>query len=551
MPYFPPPRNLAANRDNGRTCAFWHQACSNPGSEARMNTVQQQSLSLWQNEDSPFFPCLQSPEAVDVCVIGGGIAGLTTAYHLLKSGRSVAVLERGDLGGETVLSSGHLTSVLDQRYFRLSQVHGDLRAALAAASHAFAVEEIGRISRVEHIECDFRMVPGFLFLGTGDDEELLPRELEACRAVGLRGAEFLTNSPNALFNPGPALRFPDQARFHPGRYLAGLARAIQRKGGKICSNTEATAAHGGRPARVPTNRGFEVVCEAIVVASNVPFNDSFTMQTKMAPYRSYVLSIEIPETRNTDALYWDTADPYHYVRTFRESGGQCMALVGGCDHRTGQETDSDPYQRLAGWAKNRLGITGAVRHHWSGQILEPHDGLAFIGKNPGDHGNVFIATGFAGNGLTYGTIAGRLLTDLLNGVKNEWAETYSPSRISLRTLGTFLAENARTAAPYTDWVTGGDVDSVEEIPAGEGAVIRDGAQKLAVYKDPRGCPHYFSAVCPHLSGLVRWNTSEKTWDCPCHGSRFDKLGNVLNGPANLGLAEIVDTSLRDENAVSA
>jgi glycine/D-amino acid oxidase-like deaminating enzyme/nitrite reductase/ring-hydroxylating ferredoxin subunit len=515
-----------------------------------MNHVHQESLSLWQNEDAPFFPCLNSPQTVDVCVIGGGIAGLTTAYHLLESGRKVAVLERGDLGGETVLSSAHLTSVLDQRYFRLRQVHGERAASLAAASHAFAIEEVGRISRAEQIECDFKMVPGFLFLGPGHDEELLPRELEACHALGLR-AEFLTNAPNALFNPGPALRFPDQARFHPGRYLAGLARAVQRKGGKIYSNTEAISVNGGHPARVPTNRGFEVGCEAIVVATNVPFNDTFAMQTKMAPYRSYVLGLPMPQARDPDALLWDTADPYHYVRTFRDGNGECIALVGGADHRTGQETDSDPYQRLARWAEDRLGISGIARYRWSGQILEPHDGLAFIGQNPGDHDNVFIATGFSGNGLTYGTLAGRLLADLVNGRENEWAEIYSPSRVSLRSLGTFLTENARTAAPYADWVTGGDVETVEEIPAGEGAVIRDGAQKLAVYKDPRGCPHYFSAVCPHMSGLVRWNSSEKTWDCPCHGSRFDKLGSVLNGPANVGLAEIVDTSVRNGDAVSA
>lgn len=516
-----------------------------------MEFPHQETLSVWQSEDGPVFSSLNSPQAVDVCVIGGGIAGLTTAYRLLESGRSVAVLERGHLGGETLLSTGHLTVALDQRYFRLRQTLGARAASSAAASHAFALAEIERITRAADIECDFGRVPGFLFLSGEHDPELLLRELEACRDLGIGGVEYLTQTDSLLFKPGPALRFAEQGRFHPGRYLAGLARAIQRKGGKVYSHTEATAVKGGWPARVPTSRGFEVSCEAVVVATNVPFNDRFTMQTKMAPYRSYVVGIEIPDDRDHDALFWDTAEPYHYVRTYRERSGERIALVGGADHRTGQETSADPHQQLRSWARERLGVEGPLRYQWSGQILEPHDGLAFIGRNPGDEANVFVACGFSGNGLTYGTIAGRLITDLINGQENEWEDLYEPARISLRTLGTFFTENARTAAPYADWLTAGDVESVDEIPAGEGAVIRQGTQKLAVYKDPHGRPHYYSAVCPHMSGLVRWNSTEKTWDCPCHGSRFDKNGNLLNGPANVGLSAIVDSSVRGEDAVSA
>jgi glycine/D-amino acid oxidase-like deaminating enzyme/nitrite reductase/ring-hydroxylating ferredoxin subunit len=518
-----------------------------------VETANQETRSLWQKTETIFLPSLSSHEAVDVCVIGGGIAGLTTAYHLLESGKSVALLERSGLhAGQTILSSAHLCSALDDRYFRIRQRHGAEGARLAAASHAFAVDEVERITRTEAIDCDFTRVPGYLFLAPGDDDSLLEKEHAACRDAGLPGVELLSAGHSALFPTGPCLRFPHQARFHPGRYLTGLARAVLRKGGRIYAHTEAMTVEGGRPARVATNRGFQVVSEAVVVATNVPFNDRLTMHTKMAPYRTYLIALRMPRHRQDLSLFWDTGDPYHYVRTAQDVDGEILALVGGEDHRTGQDLDGgDRFQRLRDWARDRLGVEGELRYHWSGQVLEPHDGLAFIGRNPGDDDNVFLVTGDSGNGLTHGTLAGRLLTDLVNGVSNPWAHLYDPARVNLRSLGTFVAENAKGTAPYADWVTTGDVSSVEEIPAGEGAILREGVQKLAVYKDGHGRPHFFSAVCPHMSGIVRWNTVEKTWDCPCHGSRFDRLGHVLNGPAATGLAAIADNTALGEDAVSA
>ncbi len=294
-----------------------------------------------------------------------------------------------------------------------------------------------------------------------------------------------------------------------------------------------------------------MVAESVVVATNVPVNDRITMHTKMAPYRTYVIGLSVPADRLDPSLFWDTADPYHYVRTCRDVNGEELLLVGGEDHRTGQEREHEQFPRLREWARDRLGIEGEVRYHWSGQVIESHDGIAYIGENPGDEKNVFIATGDSGNGLTHGTIAGLLLRDLVLERDNPWRELYEPARMNLRSLGTFLSENAKGAAPYADWISGSDVSSMEEIPAGEGAVLRDGAQKIAVYKDHQSRVHCFSAVCPHLSGIVRWNGLEKTWDCPCHGSRFDRMGHVVNGPATVGLRAIVDTTVREADAASA
>jgi len=225
-------------------------------------------------------------------------------------------------------------------------------------------------------------------------------------------------------------------------------------------------------------------------------------------------------------LYWDTLDPYHYVRLHKN-----LLIVGGEDHKTGQEANpSKRFRQLERWARKRFPI-GDVKFRWSGQVMETIDGLAFIGKDPGGLENVYIATGDSGMGMTHGTIAGILLSDLIGGRENAWARIYEPTRKPMRTLKDYVTENINMAAQYAKWVTAADVNSVEEIPAGGGAVIRNGIHKVAVYRDQSAETHERSAICPHLGCIVGWNSIEKTWDCPCHGSRFDKYGKVLNGPA--------------------
>ncbi len=487
-------------------------------------------------------------------MIGSGIAGLTTAYCLLEAGgKSVIVLDRGDLhSGQTILTSAHLSPVLGSRYFELQRWHGRNGIKAVAHSHTRAIDEIERICTKEKIDCEFERCNGYLFATPDHDEEYMAKEERACHEAGLRGVELLDESLSRLLSTRNCLRFPEQARFHPGKYVAGLSLAVQRLGGRIYVNTEAEKLEGGSNAFVETNRGFKVTCRNIVVATNVPFNDRITLHTKMAAYRTYVLALEIDEERLDHSLFWDTEDPYHYVRTCHDTDGSGLLLVGGEDHRTGQRVDDlGQFQRLRQWASERMGVNGPTRFHWSGQVLEAHDGIAYIGRNPGDAENVFVATGDCGNGLTHGTIAGMLLRDLVLGRMNPWTELYDPARVNLRSLKTFMAETAWSTAPYADWVRSGDVKSAQDIPAGEGAVIREGVGKVAVYVDHHQRPHYFSAVCPHLSGIVRWNSMEKTWDCPCHGSRFDRMGGVINGPAATGLKEIADNTVQEGDIASA
>ena len=491
------------------------------------------TTSVWMaTADVPPRPALDSRASCDVCVVGAGIAGLTTAYMLSRAGRSVIVLDDGAIGGgETSRTTAHLTHVLDTPYRDLEKLHGPQGAQLAAESHTKAIDEIEAIVRSEDIACGFERLNGYLFGAQGDDGAFLDDEVHAVHRAGLAGVTKASRSPLA-FDTGPCLCFTRQAQFHPMKYLAGLALGIERAGGRICTATHVTGIKGGASAEIATKPGHSVSAASVVVATNTPVNNLVAVHTKQAAYRTYVVGLPVPRGVVPRALYWDTADPYHYVRLTADGDGGELLIVGGEDHKTGQADDArERFRRLDTWARVRFPIIGEARFCWSGQVMEPVDGLGFIGRNPVDANNVFIATGDSGNGMTNGTIAGRLITDLVSGTPNRWATLYDPSRVTVRSARDFAAETLNVAAQYVDLVTRGDIDSPDDLLPGTGAVMRRGLKKVAVYKDRDGRVTELSAVCPHLGCVVKWNGGEKTWDCPCHGSRFDTKGRVLNGPA--------------------
>ena len=489
--------------------------------------------------DTPSQPRLQENIRTDVCIIGAGIAGLTTAYLLSQEGRSVVVLDDGRIGGGmTGRTTAHLTNAFDDRYIDVEKLHGEEGARLTARSHTAAIDKVEEIVRKEQIDCEFERVDGFLFASPPDTEELLEEELAATHRAGLLEVEKVARAPIDSFDTGPALRYPRQGQFHPLEYLSGLTRAIRRDGGKLFEQTHATTIEGGSNAHVDTSHGPVVSCDVIVVATNTPVNDRVAIHTKQAPYVTYVIGAAIPKESLTRALYWDTLDPYHYIRlqsyTYRD-----VLIVGGEDHKTGQADDcAERYRRLEQWTRERFPQIGDIEFRWSGQVMEPADYLAFIGRNPLDSDNVFIATGDSGQGMTHGTIAGILLTDLIQGRKNPWEDVYSPSRVSLKAISEYAGENINVAGQFADYVTAGDIKSVDELKPGEGAIMREGLSKIAVYRDDNGAVHRRSAVCPHLGCVVSWNACERTWDCPCHGSKYTAEGRVYNGPANTDLAEL-------------
>jgi len=505
--------------------------------------------SYWNDSAPPLeYKTLQGDAVADVLVIGGGIAGLTAAYCAAKSGRRVVLVEDGILGsGETGRTTAHIAYALDDRYYDLEKFFGREKAKLAAQSHKQALEWIHSVVTLENIGCDFKRVDGFLFTHPTDKEENLDKELEATQRAGLP-TEMVSHIPGMPSgNSQRAVRYPNQGQFHILKYLKGLADAIVRMGGEIYTNTHADDISEGS---VRAN-GFTIRANHIIVATNTPVNDLLTMHTKQWPYRTYVIAAKVPKGILPYAQWWDTGNmeskwvskPYHYVRLEPLDDNFDLLISGGEDHKTGQADEdniSEPerYEKLAAWTRQHFPHFSDVEYKWSGQVMEPVDCLGFIGKNPGNN-NIYIITGDSGNGMTHGTLGGLIITDLINGVDNPYSELYDPSRITLRTGLDFLKEAGNMAYRLVkDWLSSGTIKEVEELPAGKGAILSKGLDKIAVYRDDTGELHSCTAVCPHMGGVLQWNDDEKSFDCPLHGSRFTAYGEVVNGPANCGLHKI-------------
>jgi glycine/D-amino acid oxidase-like deaminating enzyme/nitrite reductase/ring-hydroxylating ferredoxin subunit len=495
----------------------------------------------WHNVIIPAGEHLPGRVVTEVCVIGAGITGLSVAHQLLREGRRVVVVDRGRIGeGETSRTTAHLASALDDRFMRLERLHGADGAHMAAQSHRAAIDCIESFVAREGVDCDFRRLDGYLVLGDGQSADLLEHELAAARRAGLDDVEHVGDIVLGVGPRRPALRFPRQGELHPMRYMAALASAIQREGGIIYTNARVESIEN-HPLEVVVHGERRILADAVVIATNTPVTNRVTLHTKQAPYRTYVVGLSVPRGLVPPALFWDTEDPYHYLRTARGEGTEDILIVGGRDHKTGQADDGlQRWAALEEWARARFPEAGAARHRWSGQVLEPVDGLAYIGKNPGSDEAIFVATGDSGHGMTHGTIAGLLLGAMLGGRSSPWEKLYDPSRLHMRALGTFAKENINAVGQYTDWLGPADVKDENEIALGSGAVVRRGLHRLAVYRDLDGTLHERSAVCPHLGGVVCWNSVEKSWDCPVHGSRFDPKGHVLCGPANADLAPAAD-----------
>jgi glycine/D-amino acid oxidase-like deaminating enzyme/nitrite reductase/ring-hydroxylating ferredoxin subunit len=494
------------------------------------------TLSVWAATTAePGLSPLNKDVSAHVCIIGAGIAGLTTAYLLTKEGKHVIVLDDGPIGGGmTARTTAHLTNALDDRFYELERLFGEDGSRLAAQSHTSAIDRVEKIVQEENIDCEFERLNGYLFIPPDGKIKVLEDELPAAHRAGLTQVTRLERAPIESFDTGPCLHFPRQAQFHPLKYLSGLGQAIEAAGGDIFTGSHADRIDEGK---VTTTSAYTITADSIVVATNSPVNDRVTIHTKQAPYTTYVIGARVAKGSIPTMLLWDAPDdlwqPYHYIRIERQHDYDVL-VIGGEDHKTGQKHDgSQRWGKLEQWTRNRFPVE-QIEFRWSGQVMEPVDGLAFIGRNPGDE-NIYIATGDSGMGMTHGTIAGILLTDLIMSRKNPWTELYDPSRKILVAAKDFAQENLNVAAQYAETLTAGEISSIDEVVKGDGAILRKGLSKIAVYRDEQGAIHSMSAVCVHLGCIVTWNGSEKTWDCPCHGSRFDALGSPINGPANKNL----------------
>ena len=486
------------------------------------------------------FPALDQDVSTQVCVIGAGIAGLTAAYLLAMKGRRVVVVDLGAVGGgETSRTTAHIVTAIDDRYERIATWRGEEAARLAAESQLAAIEMIVRNVAEERIDCELTRVDGYLFAPPGESSDELEKELEAARAAGLSDVALVDRAPLPSFDTGRALRFPRQAQFHPLMYLESLTGAIVREGGRIYSHTRIEEIDSDGLVAT-TAEGRKIRAEDIVIATNAPIFGPASNDVMQAPYRTFVIAADVPSGAVPAALYWDTAWPYHYVRLQQGADRASeLLVVGGEDHKTGQADDAeDRWSRLESWARERFPAMRDVRYRWSGQVQETVDGLGLIGRQK-EGERVYQITGDSGIGMTNGTIGAMLVTDLILKSRSPWTELYDPGRKPVRSVGELVKEGANVAAQIVKRVLPARVKSADDIPADSGAVVETDGSKSAVYRDAGGELHERSAICPHRGCLLAWNSAEKTWDCPCHGSRFDRYGKVVTAPARGDMAAAV------------
>ena len=502
-------------------------------------------MSYWTASETPFAHNITLSENIqtDVVIVGGGISGLSVAYCLALKGKKVVVVEDGLIGsGETGRTTAHLATALDDRYYELERIHGEEGAKLAYESHASAINFIEETIVKENINCEFERLDGYLFLNPTDKDCSIEKEWRACIKAGMK-IELVGGIPGMKREIGFGIKFPHQAQFHIMKYLKGLCKAIENHNGLIFTQTHAKHIdHEG----ITTEAGFTIKAEHIVVATNTPVNNLFALHTKQSPHRTYVIAAKIKKGLLPKALWWDTGDfdksssshPYHYVRLQNYDALHQLLLCGGEDHITGKSEENDGseherYNALESWAREYFPI-GEVVHRWSGQVMETMDGLAYIGRNARDKDNVYVVTGDSGNGMTHGTIAGILISDMILGHKNEWEKLYNPSRFRFLASGqTFIKDNLSVLEEYfSDYPGNTEVKHLSEIKRGEGKIIELNGEKFGAYCDENNYCHVVSAVCTHLQCIVKWNNDELSWDCPCHGSRFTIEGKLLNGPAN-------------------
>jgi len=497
--------------------------------------------SLWRAETWPLrYAPLTENVRCDLIVVGSGITGLSAAYEAARCGIKVIVIDRRDItDGMTARTTAHLVSEIDDRYFELIDALGEGDARLYHDSQVAAIDRIEAICREEHIEADFARLPGYLIPAELSHMSELEKEHDACRALGV-AAEWTDQAPYELIPGTRALRFPDQGRFHPLKYCAGLVRAIGQRGGRIYGRT-AYVGHEeqGNEVVMKTESGPTIRAGAALFATNSPVNDRVAIHTKQLPMRTYAMAGRVPRGSVEDALIWDTLWPYHYVRLQPASDTEDWLIGGGEDHRTGTADDMElRFERLEAWTREHFPSFDKPEYRWSGQVMEPDDCMPFSGRDGSDR--IYVHTGDSGTGMT-NSVAGALnFIALYRDEKARFADLFDPRRkpTSRYSLGEYVKGQGAVVANLAEYVEGGEVDNVDDIKPGEGAILRRGLTKHAVYRAEDGSITERSAVCTHVGCIVHWNSFEKCWDCPCHGSQFQPDGTVLNAPAISPLAKV-------------
>lgn len=490
-----------------------------------INTRDGASQSPWQQPVLKAFPATKNDLVYDALVVGGGITGLTTALLLQEAGKQVILAEAHSPGfGTTGGTSAHINTFADTTYREAESAFGEDGAKLFAEAIA---EGFALISSRQK-DCDFESKPGYLYAETDNEVKQLDEIYRGAVKVGVPVA-YTDQVPT----PVPfkkALVWDRQAQFHPLKYLQDLQTAFLAAGGRVKINTLITG--------VETKDGIhvsgDIQAKAVVYATHMPPNINL-FNFECAPYRSYVMAVKLKSGKYPEALIYDSQEPYHYVRSHVINGEELL-LVGGLDHKTGHEDPDKAFANLDQYVRKYYSVS-SVKYRWSSQYYVPVDGLPYIGQMPMAAEGIYCATGYNGNGMMLGSVAGKILSDMVRNQPNKYEKLFSPARIKpLDSFSEFVKENADVAYHFVaDRVKVHETDSLKRLQPGTGKVVEVDGQKVAAYRDEAGNIHALNPVCTHAGCIVSWNGEEKSWDCPCHGARYDIRGKILTGPATKDL----------------
>ena len=497
--------------------------------------------SLWQQQVAEFPSTLTSTETrFDVAIVGGGITGLTTGLLLQQRGKSCIVFESHNLCfGTTGGTTAHINTLFDVPYSSIMRDFGKDKALLVARAAKDAVGLINAHVSEFNINCGFQEAMGYIFSQNDEETNELDNIYDACLQVGV-DVQFINSLPMAMPYE-KILMVKNQAKFSPTEYVYGIARAFEQAGGVIRQQCRVNNLMEDDKLQIDTNQG-TFTAGNVVYATHIPPGVNI-LHLRCVPYRSYVLAARLNSQDYPDGLIYGMKDPYHYYRTHNVDGINYL-IAGGNDHKTAhEELTTDCFRNLEQHVRQYFDIA-TITHQWSSQFYEPVDGLAYIGHYPAHHDNVFVATGFGGNGMTYSHIAARILADKISGESNDYEDLFRPARVKpVAGFTGFVSHNADVVRQFVQkFVAPEELEGLDSLSPGEGKIVRHNEDKIAICKDPNGEVHAVNPTCTHLGCSVVWNSAEQSWDCPCHGARYSMDGTVLNGPADKDLEVVKVTA---------
>jgi len=495
------------------------------------------NISLWQESVNEYKPANKIGSSIlyDVVIVGGGITGISTAFHLQKAGMNCLVLEAHELCfGTTGGTTAHINTLLDIPYSAIEKNFSKEKSKLVGDSVKDAVNTIRSTIREHNIDCDFKITTATLFAKTDKQKEELEKISEATTDAGIEN-KFI-NKISLPIGFLKAMQVGEQAKFNPVRYVHGVAEQFEKMGGVILQNCRVVTTDENENVNIETTKG-KYTSRFLIYATHIPPGVNL-IHFRCVPMRSYAMAVTLKDNSYPDDLLYDMYDPYNYYRS-QEIDGRKYFIVGGNDHKTAHEENQEYcFLKLESHVRRYFEVK-EIAYKWSSQYYESPDGLPYIGQLPG-HSKIFTATGFGGNGMPYSTVAALLLTKMICNEDTPYKDVYDPNRLKPAAgFSNFVNHNVDVVKQFASkWFSHDEIHELAELATGEGKIVNFKDEKIAIYKDEKGNVHALHPTCTHVGCEVKWNNAELTWDCPCHGARYSYDGQVLNGPATKNLAKV-------------